>query len=61
MTPYAERTTVGCTGWVLVHPTKGVDWTSITYEEDRPGGLMVRLTNWRWQRVVVSLDRDDIK
>lgn len=50
---------VSKTGWVLVHPRKGIKWNSLDYREDRPGGLLVRFTDWRWQRVIVSLDDND--
>jgi hypothetical protein len=53
MTPVAK------TGWILVHPIKGADWASITYQEDRPGGLLVEFSQWAWRRVVVRLDETD--
>lgn len=58
-TPPKCEVVVARTGWVLVHPRKGVNWHTIDWREDRPGGLLVALTAWRWQRVIVRLDGYD--
>lgn len=50
---------MGSTGWMLVHPTRGADKRSITFQEERPGGILVKMTDWRWQRVLITPDHAD--
>jgi hypothetical protein len=45
--------------WLLVHPDGRVQWSSLDFREDRPGGLFVLLTKWRWQRWILRADDSD--
>lgn len=50
---------VSRTGWILVHPRKPPQWAAIQFQEDRPDGLIVRFSPWRWQRCIIRLDEAD--